>query len=233
MPDDLQLWVPVVLEQPVGKARLGLEVQPRMVNNVSELAAVRVRPSLTYDINQHLSLTVGYLWSPVFSVRPQSGPTRYEQRIWQQAMLTHMVGRRVRVNHQLRLEERFIPQTDPVALRGRYLIRGVVPLGQTRWLAVASNEVLWNINDVPGAQAGFSQNRLFGGLRRQLTPHVFMEGGYMLQLIDQPTPAPTQANHIVVVRLQATLPRWLDKPKAQQPASPINTDPPSAPVILD
>ena len=193
---DLQLWTPVTLEAPVprlAKLRLTLELQPRFVDNVGSFALLRVRPSATWQVNDHWSLTAGYLWSPIF---PATGPVEFENRIWQQTQLNHHL-KRLHLTHQLRLEQRFVD--DATSVRGRYLLRVVGPIRQTPWRWVGSNEVLVNLNNTATLPAGLNQNRVFVGLRRVLGQGRFAEGGYLLQWVNSP---PQQLNHVLVLRLQ-------------------------------
>ncbi len=233
--DDLQLWLPVTLEVPVKKFRLSVEVQPRISENVTHLALVRVRPSVTYDVNTHLSLTAGYLWSPIFPTDDAGDSSvQFEQRVWQQAMINHAV-KKVRFNHQFRLEQRFIEDQAEVSVRGRYLIRALVPLRKGPWSWVASNELLMNLNDTPHIDSGFNQERVFTGFRRTFKNKSFVEAGYMLQFVDVASPGRNQLNHNLVVRLN--VPLDLTRTQGQQAAPPPGLyrlpHERNAPLILD
>jgi Protein of unknown function (DUF2490) len=198
-PQDLQGWTPISLEAPVprlAKMRVSLELQPRFTDNIGSFALLRVRPSVTWQVNDHWSLTAGYLWSPVF---PATGPVEFENRLWQQTQLNHHL-KRLHLTHQLRLEQRFVNRDTSV--RGRYLLRVVGPIKQTPWRWVGSHEILVNLNDTPSLPAGLNQNRTFVGLRRVLGHSRFAEGGYLLQWVNSP---PQAHNHVLVLRLQWTL----------------------------
>ena len=67
------------------------------------------------------------------------------------------------------------------------------------------NEVHVNMNDTDANPLGFNQNRLFTGIRRQLGAG-FIEGGYLLQLVNEYGPAPNQVNHVIYTRL--LMPLW-------------------------
>jgi hypothetical protein len=197
--DDLQLWVPVTLEAPIPKLkamRVSLELQPRLGDHITTLSLVRVRPSVTWDINPHVSVTAGYLWSPVF---PKNAATTFENRLWQQLQLHHPF-KQTTITHQLRLDERLL--RDGNSVRGRYMLRAVLPLGKSPWRCVASNELLVNLNHTPSLPSGLNQNRTFTGLRRTIGKDRFIEGGYLLQYIQAPTSA---INHVLVLRLQWAL----------------------------
>ncbi len=192
---DMQYWTPVVLEVPVGKLKASLEVQPRLANDAQRLLTVQVKPSLSWEATQHLTLTGGYFWAPNYP--PVGAPTNNvttEERLWQQAVVTHpLTPRRERpllLTHQARLEQRFLPGVDPVAWRARYLCRLTVPLGQSRWSWLLHDEIHVNLNAVPTVPGGLGQNRLFTGLRRPLSSQMMMEVGYMMQWINQPTGRP-------------------------------------------
>jgi Protein of unknown function (DUF2490) len=197
IPDDLQLWVPVTMEAPVPKLktmRVSLEIQPRLADNLAKLALVRIRPFVTWQVNSHVSLTAGYLWSPVFQKT-----TTYENRLWQQIQY-HQPIKKTMLTHQLRLDERLLP--DGTSVRSRYMLRAVMPLGSSpNWRAVTSNEILVNLNQTPSLPAGLNQNRSFVGLRRLLGKDRFIEGGYLLQYVHKPD----ALNHVIVLRIQWAL----------------------------
>ena len=79
-----------------------------------------------------------------------------------------------------RLEERFIDNTDSVALRARTMLRGDYPQPHTpEWAIVVYDEIFVNVNAVGnGPDSGFDQNRLFLGMNRQFTEHFNMDLGY-------------------------------------------------------
>ena len=82
---------------------------------------VLFRPSLTYSVNPKWDLTAGYLWAPYL----KTGLT--ENRIWQQAVYKHGIGK-MNVMHQVRLEQRFLENQYETSVRGGSMMLATYPL---------------------------------------------------------------------------------------------------------
>jgi hypothetical protein len=200
---DNQIWMPVTLETPITrKIKLDVELHARLARNDSNLSLLFISPYLTYEVNKHLSLTQGYYRSFIFQKNPYRLNT--ENRLWQMVTLSHSI-KSLKITHQFRLEERLVENFDKTSVRFRYLIRLVYPLRKSKWSLVGSEELFFNMNDVRQVPSGFNQNRLFVGLRRQISNASFIEGGYMMQGVHAPAPNRNQINHALLVRLNLTL----------------------------
>lgn len=234
---DGQLWTPVTLEVPiVERLRVGMEVQPRWVNDFQEISVLRVRPSLTFELRKNWSITAGYLWSPIFPLdtQPENTPTTYEHRSWQQTVVSHPVFKgklaeklNTRMAHRVRLEQRFLPNVGDVGFRARYQAMLVQPIKKSPWSLVLSDELFYNVNDA-GANipSGIAANRLFTGVRRQFGKSVQVEGGYMLLWQEGFRQNPSQVNHVVLIRANMLTPQLIQN---KQQKKPHENGPPEVP----
>jgi hypothetical protein len=65
---------------------------------------------------------------------------------------------------------------------------------------------MFTVNEATGGpRPGFDQNRLFGGLLRQLNSTAALEFGHLWQAVNQPGPAPRTQTNIAFVLLNLTL----------------------------
>jgi hypothetical protein len=88
----------------------------------------------------------------------------------------------------------------------RHQIKITRQLGGTRWYLVSSEEPFFNLNSPEhGPVRGFSQNRLFIGIGRQLGEAVRMECGYMNQFKNGRHGKPDEFNHVLVAQLSIDL----------------------------
>ncbi|HMO32661.1 MAG TPA: DUF2490 domain-containing protein [Lacibacter sp.] len=147
-----------------------------------------VRAAAVYHVTPNLAVSAGpgKLW-----LANRSGATELfsnENRLVEQAVLTQRLGR-VQLLHRLRLEQRwqqkvvnFIP-VDEIRYtnRYRYMLGVTIPLSTNR------NVPALNFVDEVLLQSGrdivyntFDQNRLFAGIRQQVTPSLAFDFGYML-----------------------------------------------------
>lgn len=141
-----------------------------------------------YHISQQFSLAggAGHLW-----LSNRSGATELfsnENRLYQQLQLTQTVGK-IRLLQRLRVEERwqqrvvnFLPTTDyRYSTRYRYLLSATMPLSKNKKMPslVLADELLLQSGKAI-VYNPFDQNRLFAGIRQQLTPSLAFDFGYML-----------------------------------------------------
>ncbi|MFK7999802.1 MAG: DUF2490 domain-containing protein [Polyangiales bacterium] len=138
---------------------------------------VIVRPGVGLEVNDWLSLWVGYAWVPVFT---DGADSRSEHRLWQQAILKHSTSNWT-LQARTRFEQRFSEGGDDVGFRFRQFVRAnwqpsqSSPVGLAVWdeLFVGFNDTDW------GAAAGFDQNRLFLGPFLKMAPWARLEVGYL------------------------------------------------------
>jgi hypothetical protein len=176
---DVQFWTPTT----VGKVfddrwSAQVETQVRFVENVAELQNSLIRPAVVYRATPRTSLFFGYAFVPYFYPA-----RRNEQRLWQQ-LITSATVRRWTLTPRVRLEERFLPSTEGVAIRLRGQMRAMRPLSRNgAWQLSLSDEVFFHLNSVSeSVQAGFSANRTQVGLNRRVSRFMTVEPGYLLQL---------------------------------------------------
>jgi hypothetical protein len=196
---DMQIWAPVNLEVPVTeRARILLQAQGRWTDNVSDFTLFRLRPAGAYQLTENISVAAGYMWEPALKGSP------LEQRVWEQAMVTVPLRKQFVVN-RFRLEQVFREGVGTTGHRGRYFLSYFHPIGESDWSLILGDEIIFNFNSYGNIRAGFEQNRWYAGVRRDINELVFVEGGYMLQLINR-NQAPNGLNHNVYLRLNVTTP---------------------------
>lgn len=204
--NDLGLWSSTYISLPINKKfKANLEINPRIQKNITHINQLFVRPSIGYQLTDHLSIWQGYGWItnyiPTF--------TR-EQRIWQQ-LLHEKDFSKFRLINRLRLEERFIQDVNGVPLRTRYLLRAMFPIEKTKkWFFVTSDELFVNFDShFHGPQAGIDQNRFFVGLNHKISDNVSLEGGYQMQYLNKQLPTQDRLNHIILINMYFNLPQLL------------------------
>ena len=201
--NDLGLWTPVWITLPVNeKISTQLEISLRNQDNVTRFDQLFIRPSVTYLLNKHLSLTQGYSWNPIFH------PFKNNQRIWEQVQLSNDFSK-LRLENRFRLEERFIENVSGLPIRGRYRIGTWIPLDkEKKWTFVTWDEIFVNFNSRPGGpQGGFDRNWLFAGINKKISENVNLEGGYMFQYVNNKSPSKDFLNHVILINLYVTLPQ--------------------------
>lgn len=199
---NFQMWTPVYLDvalyRPRPKARGYLEVNPRLGDNLNGINQLILRPALGYRFNHHVGIYTGYAW--ITNYQPNY---IQENRVWQQLGIGWVLFKRLQTLNRFRLEERFIQGTHgDCSMRGRYMLRLATPLWKnSRWYAVASDELFINFNTVEdGPVRGIDQNRIYGGLGRQLSTHLRVECGYQQQYVNRQDPTADQANHVLMLQ---------------------------------
>lgn len=198
------------------------DFQLRSTDRVENIQTLLLRAGLNYHISKRFIVTGGYAF--IHNRRVINGISGYadEHRLWEQLIFNHALvfGRHTRaregtMQHRLRLEQRFIPQSSVVdnslqnegrvyANRLRYFFRNVTPLvpwssaGSAPFLAI-QNEVFLNIGDKsPVNGEPFDQNRLYVALGYRFNKKFDLEAGYMNQYVNGTGDAFTN-NHIMQV----------------------------------
>jgi Protein of unknown function (DUF2490) len=179
-----------------------INTQPRISDKWSIVADAHIRRTDFLKNNSFYFLRLGAMYhiSPQFSVSGgaghlwlanRSGATELfsnENRLYQQLQLTQTVGK-IRLLQRLRVEERwqqrvvnFLPTTDyRYSTRYRYSLSATMPLSKNKKLPslVLADELLLQSGKAI-VYNPFDQNRLFAGIRQQLTPSLAFDFGYML-----------------------------------------------------
>lgn len=163
-----------------------LDVQVRSTDNWGAVKNVVFRPGITYYIDKKQNVTAGYLLAST----DNGVKTFFEQRIWEQYLLTHKINSVFTV-HRFRLEQRFLDQpNDNFTQRLRYFVRLVKPLQKTEQafvkgaFLVLQNEVFFNIQNKGLINNSlFDQNRLYLGAGYRFSKKVDLEAGYLNQAV--------------------------------------------------
>jgi Protein of unknown function (DUF2490) len=180
-----------------------LEYQFRRDNFVADWQQSMLRTGLNYQVNDKLTVRVGYAWIETFPYGDypiQAAGRRFpEHRLYQVATLANPVGR-VEVSHRFMLEQRLVgrflsptssgPNEWVYTNRLRYQARVQMPLGAPGAggrgpYAAAYDEVMLgfgrNVNENV-----FDQNRLGLLLGYRFGPGFRIEGGFFQQLLQLP-----------------------------------------------
>lgn len=161
----------------------------------------QARTALDVKINDHFSfvpLAYVYTWNYKYGKQPAAFENN-EHRIWQQVFYNHSV-KRLKVDHRLRLEERFIQQhhltTDGAVVddgyvvnqtRLRYRLMARLPLNKS---TIEPGTVFVSVYDEIfyswGEQVTYErpdQNRIFVGAGYQFDKKLTLQGGCLYQLL--------------------------------------------------
>lgn len=169
-----------------GRWELHLEGQWRRHDGILRWQQSLLRPGVTYQVNERVSLTGGYAHIRTHPHGAFPVANAYnEHRPWQQVVVTQRFGR-VRWQHRFRQEQRFIqsavaPDEWSYSNRFRYFAKGIVPL-RGRWFGSFYNEVFVTFPPNPGSSA-VDQNRAYGAIGRRLGRNNSVEFGYMYQVM--------------------------------------------------
>ncbi len=186
--DKFEMWQPVFMDFPVGhpKIRGYLESNSRLRPSrpESNINQYLLRTALGYKLRENIEFFQGYAWVQTWNPRYIA-----EQRTYQQLGIGHVLFKRLQVLHRLRTEQRFIEHKHGVANRGRYLLRFARPIGNTEFYLVGSDELFVNFNSLEGGPIrGIDQNRLYGGVGRQISRYLRAEIGYQWQYVNVADP---------------------------------------------
>ena len=197
---DAQQWTLLLATvRPTDAWRLHLELQPRIGDDITAVDQVLTRWAVGRQMTSRASVWAGHAW--VANVRSRGNI--HEQRLWQQLSVALPSVGDWSPSLRLRIEQRFVEQWANSSHRVRALSRFARPLdGEGRWSIALWNEVFVTLDDTQAGPAdGFDRNRLFGGVRRQVTPSIDLEMGYLWQAA-RPRVGPHQHAHAAFV--------WLD-----------------------
>lgn len=166
-PTDLQAWTNITTTVTIDPARrwfFYFEAQPRIGDNISRLERLLIRPAIGYNLSDHLSVSLGYAWTPTFSNASYLSDFRNENRIWQQ-LLYREERFGVQWQHRLRLEQRLLQDAAETSHRARYLVRASHPLSQDGSFGITGfNELFVTANGATRApKGGFDRDRIFVG----------------------------------------------------------------------
>ena len=180
----------------------------------------QARTALDIKINERFSVVpLGYVytWNHKYGKQPAAFENN-EHRIWQQIFYKHSL-RRLKVDHRLRLEERFIQQhhitsdgsvvDDGYILnqtRLRYRLMARLPLNSASiepgtFFASVYDEIFYSWGEHVTYQKP-DQNRMFAGAGYQFNKNFTLQGGLIYQLLVKSNGAKQENN--IGLQLQLT-----------------------------
>lgn len=202
--DDLGLWISSNISLPVTK-KIYAEflISPRLLDNVTDFNQFILHSEIGYKVNDNFSIWQGHAWSNTYIPRYWR-----EQRIYQEFLFNKKFPKFI-LENRLRLDERFLQGPETFSFRPRYRLKAFFPFGKNKdWSIVAFDELLLNLTSSHGGpQRGIDQNRIYVGLRKEVSKIVAIEGGYQLQHINSPAPGVDKFNHWILFNFDVTLPQ--------------------------
>jgi len=129
------------------------------------------RVGLNYELNKLFTISAGYAYSEYFS----GSSVRRENRPWQQVQVVHPF-QCLKLNHRLRLEERFQrdQKGDKFNYRLRYQFMAQLPLmPKQKMYFFISDEPMINFGDQVKGNI-FDQNRLQAGMQIKVIDHFYI-----------------------------------------------------------
>lgn len=205
--DDLGLWINNNITLPVNeKVYTRFQVSPRLLGNVTDFSQFILHSTLGYKVNENLSILQGHAWSTKFP------NIRREQRIYQEVIYGKEFSR-FSLENRVRLDERFIQNAGSFSFRPRYRLKAFFPLNKAKDLSlVIFDELFLNLTtSSSGPKRGVDQNRIYVGLRKDVSKNVSVEGGYQLQHLNSPAPSLDKFNHFVLFNFDFLLPQLIRK----------------------
>ena len=164
------------------KLSIHTEVQYRNHTVTPEIEQLLLRTGLNYHISKSAFVTAGYAYITSYDFESeQSAPESKENRIWQQLIMTNVVGK-VKFEHRYRIEQRWV--NGDYRNRLRYRLMAFIPLGKptiepsTFFLGIY-DEIFMNTE-----QVFFDRNRLYAALGYQFNKQTSVQVGYLNQRIN-------------------------------------------------
>ena len=204
--DDLGLWINNNISLPITeKIYTGFQISPRFLDNITNISQFILHSKIGYKVNENLSIWQGHAWSNTYIPR-----IRREQRIYQDIILEKEFSK-LRLENRIRLDERFIQNAGSFSFRPRYRLKASFPFGKNKdWSIVAFDELFVNLtSSESGPQRGVDQNRMYVGLRKEISRNIAVEGGYQLQHINSPAPKIDKFNHFILFKFDILLPQLI------------------------
>ena len=197
---DTQAWLQVLGIVPVGeRTLLHLEGQPRWNEDAGDFDSLLLRAAVGWRAGSRATAWGGYAYVPRFL---DGGQVVHEHRWWEQLLVTLPPSARWTPSVRVRVEQRIVDQWADASHRIRGMVRGVRPIGGSRWSVAVSDEYFHTVDDTAGGpRRGFDQNRAFGGVTRRFSPAVTLEVGYLWQYLPSSPTLPRRHNHTALAWL--------------------------------
>jgi hypothetical protein len=184
------------------------DASARRSGPVDQAMANFVRSGLAYELNDHVRVAAGANWSRSYPYGEL--PSEYavtERRVWQQAVVSHEIGR-LEVSHRYRIEQRFKgqradPDVDRIdhwerSGRFRYQVKGTLPLSGDgidpgEAYVSLSNELF--VGYGRNVETLFDQNRATATLGYRFTRNWRGEAGFLEHVIYKSDGVRVERNH--------------------------------------
>ncbi len=180
--NDFGDWTFTTINLPINDKLTFQEViNTRVQSNLTDFSVLFLRSSFGYQVSPHVSLWLGHDWFGYFNT-----DFSQENRIWEQAIITHKYHQ-YHFLHRIRQEERIFPSDSSIATL-RYLARVDRPMPfvkNDKYSLIAWDEAFVNYNSNDSIAAGFAENRVFAGAGYKFNKHCALEAGYMLQYLNK------------------------------------------------
>lgn len=222
---DYGAWVPVSAKFPILRRLEGyVEGQTRFQkNHVHDLSEQILRVGLGYRLNRRWTVYSGYYWSGRFDEE-----FNHEHRLWHQITYQKRIGK-LTIQNRFRAEESWrIAYLGP-SVRLRNQVKLSYPIANTRWYVTAFEEPMINVNaPSDGPEPGFTQNRIFVGIGRQINRFTRWEIGYLNQYRNSRTARPDIVNNVLASQLAfdftqpSTQSKLARKPQTKMAITPGN-----------
>lgn len=170
--DQMGAWYMYFWNAKLGTKKLGLQgdVQFRNWNIAGDLEQLLLRGGLTYRATDQTLLTLGYAHITTGEFGDGDATTS-ESRVYQEALLSHKISKRVLLRHRFRYEQRWVVEQD-FRTRYRYNLFLTIPLTAKLMEAGGVYLSLYNelfINGQKDIGAGstvaiFDRNRIYGAI---------------------------------------------------------------------
>lgn len=180
--EDTQVWASTTLiKQLDPKWTAQMELHARFFDDVSGLGQRMIRPSVTYKLDNGLTLTGGYFHG---LNNPVNGSSTIEHRLWEQVGYTFLHTDDVKLSGRTRLEQRVVESRNDTGWRLRQQLRAEGPIAKDKVDWLVWNETFVGLNETEwGQRAAFDQTRNFVGLNVPVTKHIAIEPGYLNQYV--------------------------------------------------
>lgn len=159
-----------------------------------ELDTIELRPGVTYEVRDGLSVSGGYL----YAVNRRAGPDRKEHRLWQMVGYDLFEIGEGEVSGRSRIEERWREGTSGTGWRLRQQLSYAHPIGETGLKLSLSDEVTIGLNDTGWSPDGLQENRAKATVKWKAAGAGW-ELGYLNQYRNGTGGADDETNHHIFV----------------------------------
>ncbi|MFM7390791.1 MAG: DUF2490 domain-containing protein [Vampirovibrionales bacterium] len=157
-----------------------------------------IRTALGYQVTPKWSVFEGVVYQP-------DGYSAYRREIRPYvASIREDRFKRLQIQNQTRLEQRFFEDSNQVSHRLRHRIRLTHPINaKGDWKVTAYNEQFVTLNTTrSGPRRGWDQARYFVGLRKDVNKYVMLEAGYLFLPVNRAGNQENIRNHIIFLGVQ-------------------------------